>query len=278
MFQEWAVSALGGQARSILSAVFGYLVLKGFITPEQGTTFESDAATRTIQFIGLAVPMVWSAYVKFREKLEALARKQLGPGATDAQVKARALTLGFSDLWNHVTADNETRTRLVTLEARVHDLEAVVMKAGLTAGALVLLAVPAFAQPRIDTAARHALKWHDTQAADGWSNVAVTAAVASPCLLDRHWDCLKNEALRVGTATLGAVVAKFLLPRTRPDGSDEKSFFSQHTSIACAATLRTKVWALCPAVGILRVDADKHWATDVIAGSLVGGLTWTIEW
>lgn len=135
----------------------------------------------------------------------------------------------------------------------------------------------ASAQPRIDTGARSALKWGHPKVADVLSTVAVAGALAAPCAVDRHWSCVKQEGARVGTALLAAMITKYVLPRTRPDGSDDQSFFSQHTALTCAAVTGTKVWALCPAVGYLRIGADKHWATDVIAGGAVGSLTWTIQ-
>lgn len=141
----------------------------------------------------------------------------------------------------------------------------------------VMVTATASAQPRIDTAARNALRWDYTEVADGLSTIAVVGALTAPCLIDRHWSCVKQEGVRVGTALLAAMITKYVFPRTRPDGSDNKSFFSQHTALTCAAVTGTKVWALCPSVGYLRVAADKHWATDAMAGGVVGSLMWTIQ-
>lgn len=151
------------------------------------------------------------------------------------------------------------------------------MRSILAIAIVLVFATGVSAQPRIDTGARDALKWSHPHAADVLSTGVVVGALVAPCAIDRHWDCLKQEGARVGTALLASMIAKYLLPRERPDGSDNKSFFSQHTSLTCAAVLNTKAWALCPTVGYLRISADKHWATDTIAGGVVGGLTWTIQ-
>lgn len=134
------------------------------------------------------------------------------------------------------------------------------------------------AQPRLDTAARNALQWDSHErAADVLSTAAVAGALVAPCLMDRQWVCVKREGVRVGTALLAAMITKHVFPRRRPNGSDDKSFFSQHTALTCAAVAGTKVWVLCPAVGYLRISADMHWATDTMVGGVVGGLTWTIQ-
>jgi len=137
---------------------------------------------------------------------------------------------------------------------------------------LALAAARASAQPRIDVATRDALRWSDPHAADVLSNWMVVAAVATPCLRDRHRSCVEREALRVVAAAALAEAAKVLVQRERPDGSGDVSFYSMHTSIACAAVLSSRTWALCPAVGYLRIAADKHWLTDVAAGAGAGAL------
>jgi membrane-associated phospholipid phosphatase len=139
-------------------------------------------------------------------------------------------------------------------------------------GALLALAaaVPADAQPRIDLSTRDALAWSHPHAADVLSTWTVVAAVATPCLQNRHWSCVRREGGRVAAAAGLAVFVKLLVQRERPDGSGDDSFYSMHTSIACAASLGLKTWPLCPAVGYLRIAADKHWLTDVGTGAGVG--------
>jgi len=73
---------------------------------------------------------------------------------------------------------------------------------------------------------------------------------------------------------------KSAIPETRPDGSDDKSFPSGHTSIsfAAAASLQNRYgWKIgLPAhiaasfVGVARVKADKHHWHDVLAGAVLG--------
>lgn len=160
------------------------------------------------------------------------------------------------------------------------------MKAILLCIAVVLVATPVAAQPSLDTAARNSLKWEHTHVADVISTGAVAGAVALPCLLDRRWQCVKDEALRVGVATGIAMATKALVKRERPDGSENVSFFSQHTAIACAAVMRrgarspaqTALMALCPSVGYFRIAADKHWLSDTVVGGVVGGVTVNLSW
>lgn len=71
--------------------------------------------------------------------------------------------------------------------------------------------------------------------------------------------------------------------RTRPDGSDNKSFPSGHTAVSFSAAqyLYMKggweyglpAYALAGYVGYARVNADKHHLSDVIAGGAIGALT-----
>lgn len=73
-------------------------------------------------------------------------------------------------------------------------------------------------------------------------------------------------------ASFGAVQAlKHLVHRERPDGSDNLSFPSGHTS--AAAVMQPDGWQgyLWPTlIGLGRMLADKHHATDVLAGFGIG--------
>lgn len=135
----------------------------------------------------------------------------------------------------------------------------------------LLLTATAFGQSRIDTGTRAALKWPNTHAADVLSTWLVIGALAEPCVLeDRSWDCAKHEGIRVGIAAGLAEITKLIIHRERPDGSENVSFYSMHTSLTCAAIVRYKAWEACPAVAYLRIAADKHWLTDVATGAGVG--------
>ena len=75
---------------------------------------------------------------------------------------------------------------------------------------------------------------------------------------------------------------QFATHRERPDGSNSRSFPSGHTSGAFALAAVTEVlygpwfgvpaFALASLVGISRIDSNKHVATDVLAGALLGTL------
>lgn len=78
-------------------------------------------------------------------------------------------------------------------------------------------------------------------------------------------------------------VLKSTIHERRPDGSDDRSFPSGHTSIsfAAAATLQNRYgWkvgvpahAAAAFVGLARVEADKHYWHDVLAGAALGEIT-----
>ena len=128
------------------------------------------------------------------------------------------------------------------------------------------------------------------QASDkGWStasDIGRDALVASAFLVpavqeDWHGDL---QALgSIGAAFALTQGAKQAFPRLRPDGSDNDSFPSGHssTAFAAAATLQNRYgWqAGVPAqlvaafVGVARVQAHKHHWTDVLAGAAIGEAT-----
>jgi membrane-associated phospholipid phosphatase len=85
-----------------------------------------------------------------------------------------------------------------------------------------------------------------------------------------------------GMAVAGGTtfVLKDLIHERRPDGSDGRSFPSGHTSVsfAAAATLDKRYgWkaglpalVMATLVGFARVQADKHYVQDVLAGAVIG--------
>ncbi|MFD1949722.1 phosphatase PAP2 family protein [Sphingomonas arantia] len=93
--------------------------------------------------------------------------------------------------------------------------------------------------------------------------------------------------LEAGTSLLAAggttYVLKELIHERRPDGSDNRSFPSGHTSVsfAAAATLEKRYgWkaglpalAVASFVGLARVQADKHYVHDVLAGAAIGSMS-----
>lgn len=81
-----------------------------------------------------------------------------------------------------------------------------------------------------------------------------------------------NQGLRIGIAVGIAELTKHFVHRTRPDGSDNKSFFSEHTAIAAASkgfSLQVSI-PLTMGVGYLRMAAAKHHPSDVGVGAAVG--------
>jgi membrane-associated phospholipid phosphatase len=93
--------------------------------------------------------------------------------------------------------------------------------------------------------------------------------------------------LEAGGSLLAAGGTTFLLKELvherRPDGSDNKSFPSGHTSVsfAAAATLEKRYgWraglpalAMASFVGLARVQADKHYIHDAVAGAAIGSIS-----
>jgi membrane-associated phospholipid phosphatase len=129
-----------------------------------------------------------------------------------------------------------------------------------------------------------------SQASDrGWdraSSIArdalVGAAIAVPAVQgDWHGDVEAVESMGLAGGTTFAL--KELIHERRPDGSDNNSFPSGHTSIsfAAAASLEKRYgWhAGLPAflvasfVGVARVEASKHYVHDVLAGAAIGTLS-----
>lgn len=81
------------------------------------------------------------------------------------------------------------------------------------------------------------------------------------------------EGLRLG-ASIGAVnLAKTFIHEERPDGSDNQSFYSEHTTIAAAAPNFGISLMFSLGVGVGRVVADKHHWWDVAIGAGAGEAT-----
>jgi membrane-associated phospholipid phosphatase len=86
------------------------------------------------------------------------------------------------------------------------------------------------------------------------------------------------QALIVNEAWTG--ILKYSLHRQRPDGSNYYSLPSGHTSTAFAlATVAERHWgwkaglpayALAAGIGVSRIESNKHYLSDVIAGATLG--------
>lgn len=90
---------------------------------------------------------------------------------------------------------------------------------------------------------------------------------------DRN-DAFRDQGCRLAVGFGATEGIKRLVSRTRPDGSDRKSFPSMHT----AAAVVSSGWRLSVGIpiaigtGYFRMAADKHYLTDVIVGAAVGAL------
>ncbi|MEZ5708049.1 MAG: phosphatase PAP2 family protein [Blastomonas sp.] len=107
----------------------------------------------------------------------------------------------------------------------------------------------------------------------------VAAAIGIPAVQD-DWDGALQGGGSVLAASLVTTGMKETFPRLRPDGSDDKSFPSGHTSVsfAAAASLHNRYgWEVgIPAqlvaafVGLSRVEAKRHHVSDVLVGAAIG--------
>jgi membrane-associated phospholipid phosphatase len=94
------------------------------------------------------------------------------------------------------------------------------------------------------------------------------------------WSGLKQDALALGITAAVTGGLKRITHEQRPDGSDDSSFPSGHTSIsfAAAAGLEQRCgWEvgvpahlLAAFVGLARMKAEKHYLHDVIIGAALG--------
>lgn len=120
------------------------------------------------------------------------------------------------------------------------------------------------------------------QASSAGRDLLVAAALGVPAVQgDWRGDLQAAGSLLAAGGT--TYVLKELVHEQRPDRSDDRSFPSGHTSIsfAAAATLEKRYgWkaglpalAVAGFVGLARVEADKHYVHDVVAGAAIGTLS-----
>lgn len=123
----------------------------------------------------------------------------------------------------------------------------------------------------------------------GWANASsigrsflAGAAIGTP-VVQGDW----RGGLQAGASLLAAggttYLLKELIHERRPDRSDNRGFPSGHASIsfAAAATLEKRYgWraglpalAVASFVGLARVQADKHYVHDVVAGASIGSIS-----
>jgi membrane-associated phospholipid phosphatase len=120
----------------------------------------------------------------------------------------------------------------------------------------------------------------------GWADAGTAAeiglvviALGAPAVQE-DWNGDLQAAGSIAAAGLITQGLKETFPKLRPDGSDNRSFPSGHTSVsfAAAATITNRYgWkAGLPAqvvaafVGLSRIEARKHDVADVLVGAAIG--------
>jgi hypothetical protein len=116
---------------------------------------------------------------------------------------------------------------------------------------------------------------HTTAAArisDGLVAAAVTFDTVHALRSSDRKHALLNEACRLGLTVGVSELVKRTTHRTRPDGSDDMSFWSEHTALSMQASgWRYSVGVpIAVGAGYFRMAAGKHYATDVAAGAGMG--------
>lgn len=90
----------------------------------------------------------------------------------------------------------------------------------------------------------------------------------------RYW-----AASNIGTIAL-TYALKYGIGRTRPDGSDNRSYPSGHSSVAFATATMYQMWygwkggvpayAFATLTAFQRLDDNRHWFSDVVMGAAIG--------
>lgn len=126
----------------------------------------------------------------------------------------------------------------------------------------------------------------NASSSDNWeafSNIGayglVGFALAAPAYTD-DWEGFKQAGYSVATASGVGLLGKSLVNEQRPDKSGNDSFPSNHTANAfsAATTLNQRygweygfpAFGVATLVGVGRVQADKHYWKDVLAGAVIG--------
>jgi membrane-associated phospholipid phosphatase len=132
------------------------------------------------------------------------------------------------------------------------------------------------------------------QASDALRGLAAGSYLLTAVAVPSDSAASRASGLAVGLSTVALERAtvtglKALSGRTRPDGSDDRGFPSGHTSMATAtATMaadnltyvdtpdwvltssRIGLYGLAAGTGWARVEAEKHYPSDVLAGYAIG--------
>ena len=117
---------------------------------------------------------------------------------------------------------------------------------------------------------------------DGLAFIIPATAYGATLYLDDH-DGQVQFYKSIATATATTFALKYSVRRERPDGSDDLSFPSAHTMFAFQGatfihqrygfTYAITAYIGAAFVGYSRIEADKHYLGDVVAGAAIGTLS-----
>jgi membrane-associated phospholipid phosphatase len=119
--------------------------------------------------------------------------------------------------------------------------------------------------------------WSNVQLANILSDLTLGASLGVDtwdsfhCADRKH--CFIKQAERTGVNLAAAQLVKMVIHRERPDGSDNMSFYSEHTALTAMGPRLVFTLPLTFSTGYLRMAANKHYFTDVVVGAGVGLLT-----
>jgi len=117
------------------------------------------------------------------------------------------------------------------------------------------------------------LAWHNGQkVADIISYATTGTAIGIDIFHAARSDNPKRALARIGIKD-GSIIGiselvKAVIHRTRPDKSDNKSFYSEHTALSFSCAGKCLYFGVSTAY--LRTAANKHFLTDVLVGAGVG--------
>lgn len=128
------------------------------------------------------------------------------------------------------------------------------------------------------------LKWASHQKLAGvFSNVTLGSNITLDTIDSLRHENKKHailcQAARFGITAGAAELTKITVHRTRPDGSDRKSFFSGHTALSSVSDglhddhgkgYKAVTVSFSVSTAYFRGAADKHYISDTIVGFLVG--------
>jgi len=129
----------------------------------------------------------------------------------------------------------------------------------------------------------------ETGAGPVWSSVFVVGMFTAGRLSNgTRFRAMTYDMLDAAIVNFGyTAVLKVAVGRERPNGQDNKSFPSGHTSNAFALAavaerhygwkLGVPAYLLAGVVGASRIQQDKHYLSDVVAGATLGSIVgWTV--